>query len=294
MSNASQQTSTKKSGVGCATTKQRFLGQRSAGFVLPVLRISEEVEPKSKARAEEEKTVDHEEVLPLEGGKKVVRGEFAEPSSDDTGLAAGATSGGAFPLSAHGRISSEVKEAFAETAGHAPEEHGKAIGNFELLSRWRILPFHLFLAQRRLGWLQAMLRHPESSEQTIAAIFGRMEVWTSEWRVELNSLGPLGKLSDDYASPFAAAFVDAIEWYSGISGSESFFEKWQEYGDSVRALILCKPLTAAFLALDADLLTAAFRADASFGEAALHREKRQEGTGCERWECGLLREDGTE
>ncbi len=73
------------------------MGQRSAGFVLPVLRISEEVEPKSKARAEEEKTVDHEEVLPLEGGKKVVRGEFAEPSSDDTGLAAGATIGGAFP-----------------------------------------------------------------------------------------------------------------------------------------------------------------------------------------------------
>ena len=103
MSNASQQTSTKKAGVGCATTKQSFLGQRSAGFVLPVLRISEEVEPKSKARAEEEKTVDHEEVLPLEGGKKVVRGEFAVPSSDDTGLAAGATSGGAFPLSAHGK-----------------------------------------------------------------------------------------------------------------------------------------------------------------------------------------------
>ena len=90
-------TSTKKAGVGCATTKQSFLGQRSAGFVLPVLRISEEVEPKSKARAEKEETVDHEEVLPLEGGKKVARGEFAEPSSDDTGLAAASRSGGASP-----------------------------------------------------------------------------------------------------------------------------------------------------------------------------------------------------
>ena len=74
---------TQEAGVGCATTKQRFLGQLSAGFVLPFLRISEEAKEVKAAKA---------------GQKRVARGA-RRAKVCDTGLAAGSSSGGAFPLS---------------------------------------------------------------------------------------------------------------------------------------------------------------------------------------------------
>ena len=100
------------------------------------------------------------------------------------------------------------------------------MGNLELLSRWRILPFHLLLAQRRFGWLQSMVAQPQHSEQVLAALFGRLEIKADRWSVQLSSLDPSGKLSSDFRSPLAEGFVAAFETYRGISGTESFFELW--------------------------------------------------------------------
>ena len=66
---------------------------------------------------------------------------------------------------------------------------GKAVSTQELLCKWRILPFHLLLAQRRFGWLQSMVKAPQHSEQVVAALFGRLEVASTDWCVQLSSLG---------------------------------------------------------------------------------------------------------
>ena len=60
----------------------------------------------------------------------------------------------------------------------------------------------------------------------MAALFGRMEVASVSMYVVVPSLDKTGKLSKEYSSPFAAAFIDSIEWYRDLSGAEAFFEEW--------------------------------------------------------------------
>ena len=143
--------------------------------------------------------------------------------------------------------------------------HGRALTNLELLGKWRVLPFHLLLAQRRFGWLQCMVQHPQHNEQVVAALFGRMEVSGDNWKASLSTLGPDGRLSDEYSSSLTQAFVYAIEVFRGISGTEAVFDHWARYDDSLKALFLSKPLGKDFCLVDSALLQAAFFADHSWG-----------------------------
>ena len=76
-----------------------------------------------------------------------------------------------------------------------------------------------------------MVKAPQHSEQVVAALFGRLEVVSTDWSVQLSSLGANGKLCADYRSPHAAGFVAAVECYRGISGTESLFELYCIYYD---------------------------------------------------------------
>ena len=169
---------------------------------------------------------------------------------------------------------------------------GRAHSNLELLGKWRVLPFHLSLAQRRFGWLQCMVQFPQHNEQVVAALFGRLEVSGDCWKASLSALGSDGKLSDEYCSPLTQAFVYAIEVYRGISGTEVFFEHWARYDDSLKALFLSKPLGKDFCLVDSALLQAAFFADQSWGLQSAKQCNFAE-RGDDVWECGLARTDGS-
>ena len=66
------------------------------------------------------------------------------------------------------------------------------MSNYELLRRWKILPVHLLLVQRRVKWLQTLLKDLDSGEQVIAANFGKLEVVAPDWSLSVSSLGENG------------------------------------------------------------------------------------------------------
>ena len=74
-------------------------------------------------------------------------------------------------------------------------------------------------------------------------------------------------------------------------GLRDSLKTWAEHKGTVKALLVCKPVIQAFLELDADLLTAAFYADSTFGESALCSSRRNAHSS-EAWECGMEKEDG--
>ena len=104
-------------------------------------------------------------------------------------------------------------------------------------------------------------------------------------------MDPSGKLSSDFRSPLAEGFVAAVETYRGISGTESFFELWATYHDSVKALLLSRPLGAALCRIDPSLLVAAFCADPLWGQK-IARDSAPSDLQDELWECGLQKQDG--
>ena len=80
----------------------------------------------------------------------------------------------------------------------------------------------------------------------------------------------------------------AVETYRGISGTESFFELWASYNDSIQALLLSRPLGAALCRIDPSLLLAAFCADPQWGRKIEFESAPVDGHD-EQWECGLQR-----
>ena len=56
----------------------------------------------------------------------------------------------------------------------------------------------------------------------------------------------------------ASHFLDAINVFEGISGTESFFEEWNSHNKSVKALLQERSLQIALCAIDTHILKAAF------------------------------------
>ena len=79
-----------------------------------------------------------------------------------------------------------------------------------------------------------MIMHPAANEQVVAAVFGSV--------FGIPTLDEGGTIVSN-CSPYAAAFSAALEFLRGISGSESFFELWDEGGSLGLSFWLLIPLT---------------------------------------------------
>ena len=90
-----------------------------------------------------------------------------------------------------------------------------------------------------------------------AALFGDMFIEIDEKRLESRSLDEEGNLTED-CPPLALHFYEAINVFEDISGTESFFEEWNSYNKSMKALLQDKSLQIALCAIDTHILKAAF------------------------------------
>lgn len=126
---------------------------------------------------------------------------------------------------------------------------GKRWTNFEVLRHWRLLPAFFEDGVRRVKWLQAMVRRPESNRQVRAAVFGGC--------MGFENLEEDGQVRKD-GSPSTLAFARALNFFKHISGWETFFEHWEDFKYSWEALLLDKDLVETFLMADPTVLRQAF------------------------------------
>jgi hypothetical protein len=129
--------------------------------------------------------------------------------------------------------------------GHRVDEAGKhsSDSRIEVLKTWRQLPLQFEDSVRRLSWLKEMVAFPSDHKQITAAIFGTFELYnnTDPQRskdLKLNILDTDGHIvASAPGAEFAMAFQAAIECYRDISGTEDFFETWEESGCSWTTLL---------------------------------------------------------
>ena len=93
--------------------------------------------------------------------------------------------------------------------------------NQRLHEHWRIPPFSVEVAVRRIGWLKAMLRDEANHAQALAAVFGRFL-----GRDELEKDGDLC----EGANPFAVAFHRDVYLFEGVTGTEELYEALRKNG----------------------------------------------------------------
>eukprot|EP00959_Pyramimonas_sp_CCMP1952_P174516 3647139-Pyramimonas_sp.AAC.1 len=94
--------------------------------------------------------------------------------------------------------------------------HAVSWSNAELLRDWRILPSAGELAVRRVRWLQSMVQRTYAHVQTVSVLLGHI-------LHEPPALASSGALSST-ANPWLRQFARDLDWYRGISGTETFFE----------------------------------------------------------------------
>ena len=83
--------------------------------------------------------------------------------------------------------------------------------NQRLHEHWRIPPFSVDVAVRRIGWLKAMLRDEANHAQALAAVFSRF--------LGRDVLEKDGGLCEE-ANPFAVAFHRDAYLFEGVTGTE--------------------------------------------------------------------------
>ena len=92
--------------------------------------------------------------------------------------------------------------------------------NQRLHEHWRIPPFSVEVAVRRIGWLKAaMLRDEANHAQALAAVFGRF--------LCRDVLEKDGDLCED---PFAVAFHRDVYFFEGVTGTEELYEALRKNG----------------------------------------------------------------
>ena len=119
-----------------------------------------------------------------------------------------------------------------------------------VLKAWRILPARGELAVRGLKWLQQIVANPKINEQLISAIWGDLVHGSDENK----TLDAHDRLRPK-ASPFAKNMASHLQMYEGISGTEDFFELWQESGQSWTQLLSNEDLKDALSRIDAQILS---------------------------------------
>ena len=122
--------------------------------------------------------------------------------------------------------------------------------NAEVLRYWQVLPSRFENFVRLVNWLREIILHPTNHPQVMAAVFGRVKVLACSAVREGNELqedivtdvlDESGRLIDGAPGvEFAKQFEDALLALEGISGTEAFFEEWNETGRSWAALLDCK------------------------------------------------------
>ena len=88
-------------------------------------------------------------------------------------------------------------------------------------SHWRIPPFSVEVAVRRIGWLKAMLREEVNHAQALAAVFGRF--------LGKDVLEKDGGLCEG-ANPFALALQRDVYFCDGVTGTEELYEALRKNG----------------------------------------------------------------
>jgi len=122
----------------------------------------------------------------------------------------------------------------------------------EVFRKWRILPTKVEVGLRKVKWLQACIARPIPNEQFVAAVFGEV--------LGFHTLKQDGSLDAGVANPFALSFAESLEMFRGLSGTEDFFELWEECGRSWVEL-LCVPdsdVGDALCRMDVKILRAVF------------------------------------
>ena len=123
------------------------------------------------------------------------------------------------------------------------ERHGRSWTNDQLLHKWRVLPARTEIAIRRVKWWQAMTEHNHAHLQTMAAIWGQLPDEAPTLTTE-GSLAPT-------ANPFAVAFSEDLHLFAGLSGTEDFFELWEEKNFSVISIFDDEDVRDAFQRIQA-------------------------------------------
>ena len=96
------------------------------------------------------------------------------------------------------------------------------MSNSDLFYTWRILPFELEVAVRRVGWLQSMIRYPDAHRQVVGAVFGTFEC--AGGRVLQHAvLDREGRIMDKLGAEFAKSFSTALWLCEGTSGTDDLF-----------------------------------------------------------------------
>eukprot|EP00959_Pyramimonas_sp_CCMP1952_P452272 9466289-Pyramimonas_sp.AAC.1 len=164
--------------------------------------------------------------------------------------------------------------------------HVKTMSNLELLREWKILPARGELAIRRIRWLQQMLRHRFANQQTLTALFGHLGG-------ERPTLDLEGHLRPD-ANPWVLQLAANLEMYRGLSGTESFFEQWQDMNDSWFSIFEENSEPAhEFLRIDPSLLrAAAFTSKLTWARLFRPDILYDEGDHEDKFVCGWVLEGG--
>ena len=133
----------------------------------------------------------------------------------------------------------------------ATESHGRSWTNAQLLHKWKVLPARAEIAIRRVKWWQASTEHDHAHLQTMAAIWGQRPG-------EAQTLTAEGSQSPP-ANLFAVAFSEDPHLFAGLSGTEDFFELWEEKQFSVVSIFDDEDVRDSFHRTDFKLMrTAAF------------------------------------
>ena len=147
---------------------------------------------------------------------------------------------------------------------------------------WRIPPFSVEVAVRRIGWLKAMLRDEANHAQALAAVFGRF--------LGRDVLEKDGGFCEG-ANPFAVAFHRDVYLFDGVTGTEELYEALRKNG--FQSLFVSQSEAwEALQRMDTSLLRAACWTMASGMKLEKH-VKAQCGEACKvDWCCEIWSESG--
>ena len=147
---------------------------------------------------------------------------------------------------------------------------------------WRIPPFTVEVAVRRIGWLKAMLRDEANHAQALAAVFGRF--------LGREVLQKDGDLCEG-ANPFAVAFHRDVYLFEGVTGTEELYEALRKNG--FQSLFVSQSEAwEALQRMDTSLLRAACWTMASGMKLEKHVKALCGDDGKVDWCCEILSESG--
>ena len=181
-----------------------------------------------------------------------------------------------------------VKRLKVMMRGKAKDERSRSWSVGTFLAAWRLVPFGVEMAVRRLKWLQAMVYDSEAHEKIIATTWGKRP------GDETGVVDEAGKLTGE-ATPLAKA-IEADMTMAEMMGMRetTFFDWWEQEGKSWRSIFLVEDIRDAFLKLDFTELRAMWlqRQRGGRGATTGGGRTRRAGSGGPGRKMGLRLEEG--